>query len=214
MPTRLRRDRLAADHIPRLRLVHVGITQFANVERLSPGNGESWAVRCEATSDASRATHQQVTRLRDMRLVRPIEGVAKSGIIRLAALMSVLAACTAGTSAPPVKTAAASAEPSRGPDVVLQYAPADFGCDSIGWPSEVPVFSTVRVAIDPAREPDVTAVSDTGRELTVQWVPGFFPGGGGQRIVLDPDGREVARDGQVIKLIEGINPELTVIQFA
>jgi hypothetical protein len=88
-----------------------------------------------------------------------------------------------------------------GAAIILNRAPADLGCDSIGWPDDVEPFQSLTFHIDPAALDTVTAVTDTGIQLLVSWVPGFEPGPAADRVVLGPDGSVVARDGDVLPLV-------------
>ena len=47
------------------------------------------------------------------------------------------------------------------------------------------------------------AVSDTGRELVTHWEAGFVPGSATERVIRDPAGQVVARDGEVVALHPG-----------
>jgi hypothetical protein len=130
----------------------------------------------------------------------------------------VLAGCSStplvtGSPAPPVTPGATqsqapgeSVQASPGSSVgaaaiVLNRAPADLGCDSIGWPDDVQPFQSLKFHIDPAAPDNVTALSDTGINLKVSWVPGFEPGPATDRVVLGPDGAVVASDGEVLALV-------------
>jgi hypothetical protein len=133
-----------------------------------------------------------------------------SRISPVAALaMFVLAACA---SAPTVTESPelSSAAPVAGspPAFALNRAPADLGCDSIGWPDDVPPFHALTFKIDPAADEPVSARSDTGVELETWWVPGFEPGESSERVVRGPDGQVVARDGEVVVLPPRQNAKL------
>lgn len=123
-----------------------------------------------------------------------------SRIVWLAAAAVLILACASGATPSP--------SPSSAAVIALNRAPADLGCDSIGWPEDVPPFAGLRFRIDPAAADHVTAESDTGVELEVEWVPGFEGGAADERVVLDPDGQVVLRDGEVIELLPAANAEL------
>jgi hypothetical protein len=131
-----------------------------------------------------------------------------SRIATLATLLLVMAGCGVGTSPDASPQSAPSAAATMASGVVLNRAPADLGCDSIGWPEEVEPFSSLTFRIDPMAADHVTAQSDTGVNLTVEWVPGFEGGAQGLRVVLGPDGQVLIEDGETIELPSGSNPEL------
>ncbi len=132
-------------------------------------------------------------------------------IISLAAVaILAFAACTGATLTPSPSGAppGAATDASAPAGMVLNRAPADLGCDSIGWPEDVALFRSLTFRIDPAAAEPVSAVSDTGRELQTFWVPGFEPGSVTERVVRDPDGQVVARDGEVLDVPPTVAPEL------
>jgi hypothetical protein len=131
-----------------------------------------------------------------------------SRIATLATLLLVMAGCGVGTSPDASPQSAPSAAATMASGVVLNRAPADLGCDSIGWPAEVEPFSSLTFRIDPTAADHVTAQSDTGVNLTVEWVPGFEGGAQGQLVVLGQDGQVLIEDGETIELPSGSNPEL------
>ena len=90
---------------------------------------------------------------------------------------------------------------------MLTRAPANFGCDSIGWPDDVERFHSLTFQIDGTSPDPVSAVSDTGVELPVAWAPGF-EGSPTANEVLDPNGAVAAADGEVVQLPEAANPDL------
>ena len=118
--------------------------------------------------------------------------------------MAVLTACAA-TPPPPTAAPPSVAVPSA---LALNRAPADIGCDSIGWPDEVEPFGSLTFRIDPAAADPVVAVSDTGVTLETLWVPGFEAGPASERVIQGPDGQVVVRDGDVLTLVPGQNAEL------
>ena len=123
-------------------------------------------------------------------------------IVSLAAAgLVVLAGCA--TSPGPVATSPSAALPSSAAAMTLHTFAAPLGCDSIGWPDEIEPYSSLTFRIDPAAEEQVRALSDTGRELVTHWESGFVPGSAMERVIRDPDGQVVARDGEVVVLHPG-----------
>ena len=76
----------------------------------------------------------------------------------------------------------------------------------MGWEGEP--YRTLTFRIDPAATEQVTAVSDTGVQLMTYWSAGFVPGTTAERVVRDPAGQVVARDGEVLTVPEAAFPEL------
>ena len=115
-----------------------------------------------------------------------------------AIVVLIVAACGEGTASP---------DASAGGDrevIELMFAPAGIdGCDAIGVD-----YRTVTFVIDPAAEDDVTATTDTGARLTTRWAPGFVGGPAAERVVLDPSGQVVARDGEQLVNPPGAWPRL------
>jgi hypothetical protein len=130
--------------------------------------------------------------------------------ISLAAVAILLVAgCTGATPTPSLAGVPGATTDASGPAaIVLNRAPADLGCDSIGWPDDVELFRSLTFRIDPAAAEQVSAVSDTGVELQTFWVPGFEPGSVTERVVRDHDGQVVARDGEVLDVPPTAAPEL------
>jgi hypothetical protein len=131
-----------------------------------------------------------------------------SRIATLAMLLLIVAGCGVGTSPDASLQSAPSAAATMAGGVVLNRAPADLGCDAVGWPEDVEPFSSLTFRVDPTAADHVTARSDTGVNLTVEWVPGFEGGAEGQRAVVGPDGEVLIQDGETIELPAGSNPEL------
>jgi hypothetical protein len=77
----------------------------------------------------------------------------------------------------------------------LTQAVVNAGCDSVGWPEDIPEFGTLTFRMDAADPGYVTARSDTGVDIEVQWDGEDFRIDGDA--VLDADG-EVVRDGDTI----------------
>ncbi len=126
-------------------------------------------------------------------------------VLLAAAAIMIVAACVTGAPVPPSPL---SSSPITADGIILDRAPADLGCDSIGWPDDVPRFASLTFRIDPAAANHVTAESDTGVELAVEWAPGFEGGAADERVVRDVQGQVVLRDGEVIELPTAANPEL------
>jgi hypothetical protein len=114
-------------------------------------------------------------------------------------LFAAVSAACGGTTAPP---AATSAAPS-GAGLILQPAPANLGCDTIGVP-----YRSVTFEIDPAATDPVTAVSDEGTTLKTFWSVGFVGGPADDPVVRDPGGQVVAKDGDVLQIPEAAFPRL------
>lgn len=139
-------------------------------------------------------------------------------IIALAlAAFTAAGACTAAASPQPSVSSpvsspstqpSLSAEPSASaaPQLVLRTAPPDLGCDTIGWEGEP--YHTLTFRIDPTAAEHVTAVSDTGVQLMTFWSAGFVPGTITERVIRDPAGQVVARDGEVLAVPAAAFPEL------
>ena len=122
-------------------------------------------------------------------------------ILSMAVGLVVLAGCA--TSPSPVATSPSPAPPSSAAAITLHTFAGPLGCDSIGWPDEIEPYTSLTFRIDPAAEEQVRAVSDTGRELATHWEVGFVPGSATERVIRDPDGQVVARDGEVVALQPG-----------
>jgi hypothetical protein len=90
--------------------------------------------------------------------------------------------------------------------IVLHRAPADLGCDSIGWEGEP--YHTLTFHIDPDAADHVWATADTGAVLQTYWPAGFEPGSVAERVVHDPAGQVVAADGDVVPVPVGSNLRL------
>jgi hypothetical protein len=125
-----------------------------------------------------------------------------------AALLGSAACAGAATPTPSAPTSVPLTSSATAAMIVLDRAPADLGCDAIGWPGEVEPFSSLTFRVDPAAANHVTAESDTGVALVVEWVPGFEGGTADERVVRDPEGQVVLRDGETVEVPSAANPEL------
>lgn len=86
---------------------------------------------------------------------------------------------------------------------MLREAPADLGCDSIGWEGEP--YRTLTFRIDPVAVDPVWAESDTGAVLTTYWSSGFQAGEPSERLVRTPSGEVFVTDGDVVEVPQGAN---------
>lgn len=125
--------------------------------------------------------------------MRIVLSLAVAGVV-------VLAGCAAAS---PVETSPSPASPSSAAAFTLREAPANLGCDSIGWPDEIEPYSSLTFRIDPAAQEQVRAVSDTGRELITYWEAGFVPGSAAELAIRDPDGQVVVHDEEVVATAAG-----------
>ena len=130
------------------------------------------------------------------------------GPVPALALLLFLAACQAGTGASASATGGVSqpsvvATPAGSPGIVLRQAPANLGCDAIGWEGEP--YKSLTFHIDPDAAEQVWAESDTGATLTTQWSEGFQAGTPEERVVRDPQGGVFIADGEVVEVPEGAN---------
>ena len=97
------------------------------------------------------------------------------------------------TPVPAVPGASQDVAPAGSPAFELRESPPDLGCDSI--PVE---YTTVTFRIDPAAVEPVTAITDTGLSLETAWAAGFRAGTAAERVVRDPNGQVVVKDGDVV----------------
>lgn len=126
------------------------------------------------------------------------------------ALCIVLVACQASTGTGGAESAPAgssagpltSVVPSQ-PGIVLREAPADMGCDAIGWEGEP--YRTLTFHVDPDSVEPVWAESNTGSMLATYWSRGFQAGTAEERVVRDPSGQVFVTDGEVVEVPQGAN---------
>ena len=98
------------------------------------------------------------------------------------------------------------AVPSPAPGILTQGL-LNVGCDSVGWPEDVPQFSTLTFRMDAEDPGYVTARSDTGARLEVLWEGDQFQVGADG--VLDADGAVVVEDGDAVDVpSDGSLPKL------
>jgi hypothetical protein len=106
----------------------------------------------------------------------------------------------APSSAAPSTTASSA---SGGTTLVLNEAPANMGCDTIGID-----YKTMTFDIDPDAMDHVTAETDTGVTLKTYWSAGFQPGTSADLVVRDPTGAVVVNNGGVLQVPPGAYPRL------
>ena len=124
--------------------------------------------------------------------------------IRWIAVAVFVAGCAAGAPAAPSASAVpASAPAASGAEIVLQVAPGDLGCDTIGVD-----YREVTFQIDPAAAEQVTALASTGAVLHTFWAAGFRGGSAADKTVLDPTGAVVVTDGERLAIPQGAFPSL------
>ena len=120
-------------------------------------------------------------------------------LLLLLASIVLVAACSGGA------TPAPTTNPSPTPDaeaMELLRAPANLDCDAMA-----PGYSSVTFHIDPSAGEPVTVTTDKGQTLQTYWSPGFT-GDPVKAVVLGPDGKQVAADGDVLDIPEGAWPRL------
>ncbi|HEX5591401.1 MAG TPA: hypothetical protein VFX65_14005 [Candidatus Limnocylindrales bacterium] len=120
----------------------------------------------------------------------------------VAALGIALGACSPAASPSPSPTPVTSPTPGAGA-IVLDRAPADTACDTIGID-----YTSFTFRIDPDGNPQVWAVTNDGTVLQVKWDPSFTGGDAGNPVVMDKDGTVVAEDGTEVEIPDAAYPEL------
>ncbi len=90
---------------------------------------------------------------------------------------------------------APTATPIPSPGFALRAGTATGGCDAIGLE-----YQSLTWQIDPAADEPVTALTDTGVTLLTYWAPGFTAGTGDERVIRDPAGVIVVRDGDQLRV--------------
>ena len=134
--------------------------------------------------------------------------------VRWIAVVMLVAACGSATpttapvssaaeSAPPASAPAASGPGASGDAIQLQLAPANLGCDTIGVD-----YREVTFQIDPGSTTQVTALANTGLVLQTFWAAGFRGGTADNKVVFDPTGAVVVKDGDKLAIPEGAFPRL------
>jgi hypothetical protein len=109
-----------------------------------------------------------------------------------------LVACAG--SAPGASPSAATPSPRA---IELQRAPENLGCDAMAVD-----YSSATFNIDVAAAPQVWAETNLGARLPVFWSAGFVGGDASDPVVRGPDGKVVARDGDVMPVPQGAWPQL------
>ncbi|HEU5202840.1 MAG TPA: zf-HC2 domain-containing protein [Candidatus Limnocylindrales bacterium] len=112
------------------------------------------------------------------------------------------------------------AVPAAAPGALTQGL-GNVGCDSVGWPEDVPEYSTLTFRMDTAEPGYVTARSDTGARLDVLWEGADFQIGtdsvldaGGAVVVEDGDAIDVPSDGSLPRLGDYsvcLNPQRLIV---
>jgi hypothetical protein len=97
------------------------------------------------------------------------------------------------TPVPMVPGASQGTVPAGSPAFALRESPPDLGCDAIGIE-----YTTITFRIDPTASEPVTAITDTGVSLQTHWAAGFRAGTADERVIRDPNGQVVAKDGDVV----------------
>ena len=119
---------------------------------------------------------------------------------RVAVVAILVGACGLGGSASPSAAPTSSAPVQV---IALNRAPANLGCDAMAVP-----YRRVTFRIDSAAEEQVTVITDGGDQLRTLWSDGFIGGSSEVPVVLDPGGRVVARDGDVLEIPDAAWPRL------
>ena len=123
------------------------------------------------------------------------------------ALVVFATACqSSSASGAPGDTATAGAPTAgvpSGSTIDLHEAPANLGCDTIGVD-----YRSMTFHIDPAAAEPVSATTDTGVTLVTYWSVGFVPGTDSERVIRDPAGKVVVRDGEVLQVPPAAYPRL------
>jgi hypothetical protein len=115
-------------------------------------------------------------------------------------------AASATSVSSPTAAASATTAPSPAPTpraIALREAPANLGCDAIGVD-----YTRMTFRIDPGAAEQVIAATDTSAQLLTYWSPGFRQAPGGERAIVDPAGKVVVTDGQVLEKPAAAYPRL------
>ena len=91
-------------------------------------------------------------------------------------------------------------------EIVLRQAPADPPCAELTDDSNP--ASSVTFRIDPAATEQVSAVSNLAVVFPTYWSPGFRPGAATERVIRDPTGQVVVKDGDVLPIPKTGHPRL------
>jgi hypothetical protein len=120
-------------------------------------------------------------------------GIALGACSSGAAPISIPTQSEAAVSASP--SAEPSASPIPSPGFALRPGMATGGCDAIGVE-----YQSLTWQIDPAADEPVTALTNTGGTLLTYWAPGFTAGSADERVIRDPAGVIVVRDGDQLRV--------------
>jgi len=101
---------------------------------------------------------------------------------------------------PSPSTALPTASASPSPGFVLHAGSATGGCDAIGLE-----YQSLTWRIDPAADEPVTALTNKGDTLLTRWAPGFTAGTADERVIRDPQGVIVVRDGDQLRVGDRLN---------
>jgi hypothetical protein len=118
-------------------------------------------------------------------------------------LTAFLAVSAAGCGNSPATSPTTDPSSAPGATFQLNVAPGNLGCDAMGVP-----YRTATIRFAPAGPQQVSAVTDTGAILKTFWSEGFVGGPHDDPSILDPEGRVVARDGEVVIIPVGAWPRL------
>lgn len=176
----------------------------------------------ETTPQVRRGLRRPTWRLFDITRLPKVAGVATilaimigGGLILGLRGMPGVGGPVASPSAGPSSSAASTSSPAPSPAavpspsagasasasapgtsvIVLQRAPGNIGCDSIGIDYDI-----ATIHIDAGSEPSVWAVTRTGKRLAIYWTDGFSATGSEPPVIRGPQGQEMARDGTMIDI--------------
>lgn len=114
----------------------------------------------------------------------------------------VSTATAAASSSAAAPSSAASAG-SGATTIVLNEAPANMGCDTIGID-----YKSMTFDIDPDAVEQVAAETEAGVILKTYWSAGFQPGTDAEQVVRDPTGAVVVHSGDVLQVPPAGYPRL------
>jgi hypothetical protein len=170
----------------------------------------------ETTPQVPRPFRWPMRRLFDMTRLPKVAGVATIlaimiggglilGLRGMPGVGGPVGSPSAGPSSSAASSSAAVPSPSAGASasasapgtsvIVLQRAPGNIGCDSIGIDYDI-----ATIHIDAGSDPSVWAVTRTGKRLAIYWTDGFSATGSEPPVIRGPKGQEMARDGTLIDI--------------